>query len=372
MGTSVRLGRILGIPIGLHYTWFIIFTLVTVSLISQFGIIHPHWSHPERWGVALATSLLFFASVLAHELAHSIIAVRRGIPVKGITLFVFGGVAQISREATRPGIELTIAIVGPLSSVILGLVFWAFYILLRPVSEHLATMAQFLFPINIALGVFNMVPGFPLDGGRVLRAIIWGVSHNYRVATRIATIMGQVVAFGLFIGGVVIAVVFGSLLQGMWLALIGWFLQTAATATYRQFRLREGLRDFVARDIMSLDYPTVAPTTTLKELVDNKVLVSGRRSFLVTQEETIQGIVTLHQTKEVPKQEWEVTPVERIMTSVDSLKAVEPWEEACQVLEILDEDKVSQVSVIQNGIVLGLISRENVANFIRTRHELRL
>ncbi|MBI4298591.1 MAG: site-2 protease family protein [Chloroflexi bacterium] len=372
MGTSVRLGRILGIPFGLNYSWFIIFTLVTVSMASQFRVFHPFWSVTERWGVALGTSLLFFLSVVGHELAHSLVATKKGIPVKGITLFVFGGVAQISREATRPATELAIAIVGPLSSIIFGLLFWALFFLLRPVNEHLAAMAEVLFPINIALGVFNMVPGFPLDGGRVLRAAIWGISHNYRVATRIATLLGHAIAIALIIAGVIIAVVFDNFLQGMWLSLIGWFLNTAAIGTHRQHRLREGLRQFVARDIMSLDYPSVTPEDSLRELADNKSLLLGRRIFMVTQDGKIVGIATLEGIKGVPRRKWEVTQVKHIMLPLGTLQAVEVWEEAFRVLEILDEGKTTHVVVIQNGNVIGLISKENIVHFVRTREELRL
>ena len=366
--SSIRLGSLWGIPIGVNYSWFIVFFLITLSLESFFEVEYRQWSDAERWGTALVGSLLFFASVLAHELSHSLVARRRGIPVRGITLFIFGGVSQMAREASSPGAELAIAIVGPLSSIVLGLVFVGLTLTLSgdsPVVAISAVLAQ----VNILLGVFNMVPGFPLDGGRVLRALVWGVSGNFQRATRIATVLGQGMAFLMIAGGVILAFTY-SFATGLWIALIGGFLQMAAGSSARQSRLREALQGFTARDLMGRECPQVLPHSTLKELVEDGILVSGLRCFAVTVAGRVEGIITLSGIKDVPRREWEQTMVHQVMVPLDQLKAVPPEEDAFRVLELMDEADVNQVPVVQDGEVLGLVSRDGVLHFIRLRAEL--
>ncbi|MFQ5860374.1 MAG: site-2 protease family protein [Dehalococcoidia bacterium] len=371
MGASIRLGRVLGIPLGINYSWFIIFALVTFSLLYQFRLLYPAWSLPERWAVAVVTSLLFFGSVLAHELSHSVVAISRGIPVKGITLFVFGGAAQIGREAQTPGVELLIAVVGPFSSIVLGGAFWGLYLLLRPVSDHLAGIALVLAPINVALGVFNMIPGFPLDGGRVFRAVLWKVTRNYRRSTGIAIFAGQMVAALFILGGILIAVRSGSL-QGLWLALIGWFLGSAAGATRRQAQLTEALQGSTARDLMAPDFPAVRSDASLTELVASSLLVPGRRFFLVVQDGRFQGVITLRMLRRVPQAQWPFTSVASAMLPRDQVRYVAPKEEALAVLEILEEAGLHQLPVIDEDMPVGLVTREGLLRRLRVRSELRI
>jgi Zn-dependent protease len=369
MGTSIRLGRILGIPLGLNYSWFLVFILVTFFIAHHFSMEYSHWPPQLRWALAIVTSLLFFASVLAHELAHSVVAVRRGIPVKGITLFVFGGVAQLSREAHKPSAELAMAVVGPIASLFLGGFFWGLAIVLNPYSEHLAAVAAILGPINIALGLFNLVPGFPLDGGRVFRALLWGATGNYHLSTRVAAFTGQGIAFLLIASGIIIAIR-GDLVQGIWLAFIGWFLETAASASYRQLRLMEALRGFTARDLMGGDYPTAPANITLTQLVDSYILPTGRRLFVISRADQALGIVTLKAVKEVPRERWPVTTVDTVMVPLERAIAVSPEEDAHRVLEIMDESDVNQLLVIEGNRLIGLIGRDSIIRFIRTRAEL--
>ncbi|MFH1003355.1 MAG: site-2 protease family protein, partial [Chloroflexota bacterium] len=243
MGRAFNIGRILGIQIRIHYSWFIIFALVTVSLGWQaFPLDYPQWSPLLNWATALVTSLLFFSSVLAHELSHSLVGRANGVPIKSITLFIFGGVAQMTREAARPGAEFKMAVAGPGCSLVLGGLF-ALLGWLVPVGV-VQEMASWLAYINIALAVFNLIPGFPLDGGRVFRSLVWRLSGNYRRATRIATLVGRGVGYLFMLGGLAI-VIFrpGGLdwFSGLWLAFIGWFLENAASASYRQMRQAEAM-----------------------------------------------------------------------------------------------------------------------------------
>ena len=377
IGSSVRVGRIFGIPLEINYSWFIIFALVTVSIGSYLGSPSLRLGH-ERWIIASGTSLLFFSSVVAHELSHSLIAVRRGIPVKKITLFIFGGVAQISREASRPSTELIVAAVGPVSSVFIGFAFWLISLLLKPISSPLSDMAWWLFFINMVLAAFNMIPGFPLDGGRVLRAIIWGLSGNYRLATRSAIIMGQSIGFAMMIGGVL--VFFGldieilrlhiSGIQGVWFVFIGWYLANAATSNYHQLKLREGLRNFLARDIMSLDCPTVDTGTRLSQLANDRILASGIRCFIVEEDRSFRGIVTLRDLRRVPRKQWDSSLVQGVMTPVSKLTTVEPDKEAIEALEIMEEVGESQLVVAQGEVVLGVILLEKVISLIKARRDL--
>ena len=254
MDTSIRLGKILGIPIGVNYSWIFVFILFIFLLARQFSQIHPAWDAPQAWSIALITTILFFLSVLVHELSHSLLAVRKGIPVIGITLFLFGGVSQLSHEARRPMTEFLIAVVGPLTSILLAVVFGVLGFVLssgippwedvlsNPNPTSLEVISLHLAWINMGLGLFNLLPGFPLDGGRILRAVVWGLSGSYWRGTQVAARAGQ------FWGGLIIAtglvwLHFGQTFSGVWFALIGLFLFYAATVSYRQERNRESMKE---------------------------------------------------------------------------------------------------------------------------------
>ncbi len=364
------MGRLFGIPLRLHITWFIIFALVTVSLAeSQFPSQFPQWSPALNWGIGLATSLLFFASVVAHELGHSLVARRYGITVKSITLFVFGGVAQIARDASKPAAEGIIAFVGPLTSVVLGGLFLGLYFWLRHINEPIAALGLWLGRINLVLAVFNLIPGFPLDGGRVFRAIVWGINGNFLRASRIASIVGRGIGYLLMAGGVFWAFRY-DLISGLWMAFIGWFLENAASSSYSQLALRGALDGHEAREMMTQECPTIEPGIDLRSLVDRFVIPGGRRCFVVMDGVGVLGLLTLADVKSVPQKKWDRTTVQQVMTPLSKLRSVGPDEAATRVLEIMDESGVSQVPVIQDGRVLGLIGRDNLARFIRARAEL--
>ncbi|MFQ5925023.1 MAG: site-2 protease family protein [Dehalococcoidia bacterium] len=372
MGRTIQLGKIFGIPFRLDYSWFIIFFIITVTLsLFYFPSSYPLWGPSYYWIVGIATSLLFFASVVAHELAHSAVGIRGGIPVKSITLFIFGGVAHIAREATHPTTELKMAAAGPLSSVALAAIFYGIHWLSSDFSVHLAALALWLAMINALLAAFNMIPGFPLDGGRVLRSIIWLVTSNYVRATRIATMAGYGVSYLFILGGIVIFIIFGLLFNGLWLVFIGWFLNNATRMSYRQTMLREALRGFTARDVMSRDCPLVPGNTTIRELVQGQLMLTTSQCFLVAEGEKVGGLLTLRQIREVPRDYWDITTVGQAMTPVEKLKVVQPSEEAIGILERMDEENLDQIAVVGEGRVLGMILRDNLMRFAHRLSELR-
>jgi Zn-dependent protease len=259
MGSSINLGKLFGIQFQLHFSWFIIFILVTVALV------YPDYSQWLYWVIGIATSLLFFASVVAHELAHSLMGRANNIPIESITLFIFGGVAQMTKEATRPAAELKMAAAGPICSLIIGGFFGLLWLFMPSTIEPITVMILWLAVMNGVLAAFNLIPGFPLDGGRVFRSLLWHFTGSYSRSTRIATRVGQGVGYLFILGGVSIVFLkpFGlSWFDGVWFAFIGWFLASAASASYHQLRWQEALHNLPASEATTLGYPTVPPDTT--------------------------------------------------------------------------------------------------------------
>jgi len=371
---GIPIGKAFGIQLRLHYSWFFIFALVTWALAaSYFPYTYPSWSLSARIAAGLITSVLFFGSVLVHELMHSIVSQRQGVPVQSITLFFLGGVSQITSEPKQPGDEFRMAIVGPLSSLVIGGILLGAYYQWRSVDtfavQFIMAIAYWLGFINVFLGVFNLIPGFPLDGGRVLRSLIWWRSRNLTSATRIASNVGRAVGFILIFIGIWF-VFTGNWFNGIWLALIGWFLESAAVGSYQQLLMQEMLKGHVASEVMSTDCAVVPPDMTIDRLVNGNVLTSGRRCFPVGSGSEIMGLMTLHNVKEVPRDRWTTETVKEAMTPFDKLKWVRPDEELSSVLRILTEDNINQVPVVQDNKIIGMVSRENLLNFVHVRSRL--
>jgi len=371
MGSGFNLGKVFGIQFRLHYTWFIIFFLVIISLSWQvFPLYYPGWSQLLYWGIGIVTSLLFFASVLAHELAHSLVGRANGIPIKSITLFIFGGVAQMTKEAAKASAEFKMAAAGPACSLVIGGLFYLLSLLTQNTIEPVAAMAFYLAQINVILAAFNLIPGFPLDGGRVFRSLVWRFTDNYKRSTRIATRLGQGVAFAFIGGGILMMLLLQQWVGGLWLVFIGWFLYSAASASYRQAQWQEALRGVIASQVMTTYYITVPPNITLTQLVQGYVLPTGQRFFLVADEGGFKGILTLRNIKSVPQSNWDTTQVEKIMVSADQLKVARPEQDALSVVEQMNENDINQVPVVDGGRVIGLITRDNLIRALRTRTEL--
>jgi len=369
MGANIRLGRILGIPLNLNYSWFAIFAIVTVSLGAFYFPDRYNWSTALNWVIAFITSFLFFASVVAHELVHSVISTRMGVPVKGINLFIFGGVSQISAEPTSARNEFIMAGAGPASSIVLGGIFTGLAVGFRHVSEPVYALTYWLAIINFSLGVFNMVPGFPLDGGRVFRSALWGATGDFRRATHIAARTGQGVGYAMIFSGIIMIFV-GFWPSGIWLALIGWFLENAASGSYRASLLKDILAPYKAADVMTQDCSLVPPQLSVQELVDEYILRANRRCLVVADNGHVLGIVTLHDVQSAPRHTWPETRVEQVMTPLEKLHAALPTDSALAVMERMDEEDINQMPVVEAGEVKGMIGRDSLIRFVRTHAEL--
>ncbi|MFC1864802.1 site-2 protease family protein [Chloroflexota bacterium] len=367
---GIPIGKAFGISLRLNYSWFIVFALVTWALsASYFPANYPTWSLAVKIAAGVITSLLFFSSVLAHELMHSLVAQRVGIPVRSITLFILGGVSEITKEPKQPKDELRIAMAGPLTSLVIGAIFWAVWFWLRGMAEFVTAVAFWLGWINIFLAVFNLIPGFPLDGGRVLRSILWLRGGNLRTATRTASNIGRGVGYSFIFGGIWL-IFWGNWFNGLWLVFIGWFLENAAVGSYRQVALRDTLQGHTASEIMTRDCLTVNPELTVEQLVNEYVLASGRRCFPVVVDGRVLGLVTVHNVKAVPRDMWGRKMVREVMTPFDDLKWVQPDEDLSTVLEILTDDDVNQVPVVENHNIIGIVGRDNLLSFVSVRGEL--
>jgi len=370
MKGSLKIGKIFGIPIWINYTWLIIFAFITIVLSMDFFPRYgTNWSQVIYWALGISTSILFFASLLVHELAHSYVCVKKGIPVKSITLFIFGGVARISKEAEKPTSELMMAAAGPLASVALSALFLGIHRFTLGTIEPIAAMSYYLFIVNAMLAVFNMIPGYPLDGGRVFRSILWMITGNFKKATRIALVTGKTIGYLFIAGGVFTILYWTEWVSGMWIAFIGWFLTVAASGSYRQAELRDSLGGMKASDIMIRDYLSISPALTLKQ-VHVYVMHTGRLFFLVTDKDALLGSMTLENFKSVPQELWETTTVGHVMTPAEEMQLIHQEEDAVGVLEKMDDVGISRVVVVdgEEGI-LGLITRDNLIRFAQVRSE---
>ena len=365
------IGRIAGIRIRVDWTWSIIFVLVTVSLaVGYFPVVLPGLSTGVYWGLGIVSSLLLFASVLAHELAHSIVATRQGLPVESITLFVFGGVSQIQDEPRTAADEFRMAIVGPGTSLVLGGIFYGIYLGLLPTSSTAAAVAQYLGVINIALGVFNLLPGFPLDGGRVLRAILWGATGNLRRSTRIASLVGQGFAFLLIFTG--IALLFsGSFLAGIWLAFIGWFLNNAAIASYRELLVRQTLEGVPVRRLMTTDVDRVPENLTIEQVIEQHILSGRQHAYPVTDNSRLVGLICLHDIRQVPKEERATRKVAEAMTPYERLQVVSPDDNLAKAVAKLSRGGYEQLPVVDAPQhLVGLLRRRDIINYLHAQSDL--
>ncbi len=369
MRGSLRLGRIAGIEIGIHYSWLLAFVIITWSLAQGFfPQVYPGWNLITYWVTGILAALLLFVSVLLHELAHSLVAQAKGMPVHSITLFIFGGVSNLTEEAKRPGIEFTVAIVGPLASLVLAGIFWGLAQLISNQESPLAATLNYLALINAILCVFNLLPGFPLDGGRVLRSILWSTTGNLSKATNIAATAGRffgwaLIAFGLF------QLLTGNLLGGVWIAFIGWFLSNAADASRRETTVREHLGGARVKDVFYPGVETVSPDTSVEEVVWGIFRQRRRRAVPICQEGHPVGIVTITDVKELPQEKWRQTPVAEVMTR-EPLHSVTPEDDLNTALKLIAQHDVNQVMVLSQGQCVGLLSRADIVQYLQFSQEL--
>ena len=367
---AFRIGRIFGIEISVHWSWAIIFVLVTWTFASGIlGELFPEWTSSQRWLVGALISLVFFTSILFHELSHSLVARRYGIPVSSITLFVFGGVSNLTKEPEQPGQEFWIAIVGPLTSFLFAGLFGIGYVMLRSVEEGVAGVSLNLAAINAAIGVFNLVPGFPLDGGRVLRSIFWARKHSILEATRTASRVGEFVAY-LMMGAGGVLFFFVDPISGIWFFLIGNFLRSASAASYEQLFVETVLKGVPASAVARQDYTPISPDMKLLELLEEHVLAGHGRCFPVMAGEELLGLVTLSDMRKAPRVDWPTTTVYRVMTPAASIKSVGLRDQLPQVLVLMAEHDINQVPLMEGRWLRGMIHRGDVIRYIQVRQEL--
>lgn len=388
MGRGFHIGRVAGIDVHVDWSLLIIFFLITLSLAGGvFPTWHPEWSAALAWLTAVGASLLFFTSVFLHELSHALVGRAQGIEVNRITLFIFGGMAEMQHEPHAWRAELWMSIVGPLVSLVLGVIFLMLAgLMIGPMEVDaanpqqvfaqlgpIATLLMWVGPINIFLAAFNLVPGFPLDGGRVLRALLWGITGDLRRATQWASRLGQtfawlliVMGFGMMFG--LRMPIFGTgLVSGMWLAFIGWFLHNAALVSYRQLLVRESLEDVPVTRLMQTQFVTVAPDMRLNTLVEEHLMPSGQRAFPVLDNDRFVGLVCLQDIRKVKQDAWRSTAVGDIMTPAEAVAQVAPDEDASDAMSILSQRGVNQLPVVEQGTVRGLLRREDVLAWLSLR-----
>ena len=373
LNNSFRLFTIRGIEVGVHYSWLIIFGLVTWSLSTYVfptvpGV--PRLSTVEYWVLGALTSILLFASVLIHELAHSFVALARGLKANSITLFIFGGVSNLGGEAKEASTEFLVAIVGPLTSFALaGIAFALGSVIHEPRFD---LVISYLFLINLTLGLFNLIPGFPLDGGRVLRAILWTATGNLRRATEWAANVGKLVAYLMFGYAIYLFLVEDSVIGGLWTAAIAWFLHNAASSSVQQMVFETRLRRVRAGDIVRPDETTVPPDMTVAELVDRYILPAARRAIPVAQDGRLIGIVTVSDIANVPPEQRATVTVGEVMGGKERLHTVRADSRVLDAFELLAEHDLEQLPVMDGDRFVGLLTRADVARQLQLREALNV
>jgi Zn-dependent protease/predicted transcriptional regulator len=362
--------RIRGIEVGVHVSWLIVLGLVTWSIAMGFvPQALPGIAPVEAWIIGAISAVLLFASVLLHELAHSFVAISRGLPVHSITLFLFGGVSNLTADPKDPRAEFQIAIVGPLTSFAIAGAALALANL--PLDERIGVIVTYLVIVNALLGAFNLIPGFPLDGGRVFRSIIWRATGSVRRATEIAGSVGQLVGFG-FVAWGILGVFDGDLLGGLWTAAIGLFLQNAAGSSVQQLALEQHLQSVRVRDAFTADDDSATPELTINELIENHILGRKRRAVLVTENGRLVGIVTIGDLQKVPSGGRGRTTLREVMTGLDGLVTTSPSTSLREAADILTRHEFDQLPVVQDGRPIGAITRADIMRELQIREALDL
>lgn len=359
---SLRIATIIGIPVRVHFSWLIIFGLITWSLSTfYFPKVAPELPRLSYWAGGMIASLLLFISVAFHELSHSFIAKKYKLTILSITLFIFGGVASMKGEPPHPKAEFRIAIAGPLSSFILALIFYLLYLLsFGQISEALFL---YLFRLNLVLGIFNLIPGFPMDGGRLVRAFLWQRSKDFFYATRRASMMGQRIAIFFIIFG--LFSLLAGFTGGLWIMLIGWFLHTAAQTSYQQASLEETLKGVKVRDIMVRDVITLSPDVSIDRAVNEYFLRYGYGGFPVVRDGSLLGFLTLKEIKNVPRERWPATTVSNVFLPHNNRWEVSEDDDALKALEIMLSEDTGRLVVLKNGKIEGLITRNGIARYVQ-------
>jgi Zn-dependent protease/predicted transcriptional regulator len=370
-GNAWRLGRLGGIEIRIDTSWVVIALLITYSMYLQFTEAFEQLSQPAAVALGIGSALLFFSSVLAHEMAHAVAARSRGIAVRGITLFLFGGATHAKVESRGPKDELLVSVVGPLTSLVLGgLLIFAGSVGREALTRPIGGGLRYLGFVNLALGVFNLLPGFPLDGGRVLRSIVWRATGNLSRATRVASIAGQVVGYLIVAAGAVL-LLRGAVVGAIWFAAIGWFLAQSARSSYQEVEVRRFLEAVDAEDLMTPDLVSLPTGITVREAVDRYFMRYNHGAFPVESDGHTVGLLTLRGVKRLPQEEWEARSVEESMEPLGEQCSVEASTPMDRVVTKLQEGESGRCLVVRNGDVVGIITSSDIARWLERRRALR-
>ncbi|HUU55105.1 MAG TPA: site-2 protease family protein [Armatimonadota bacterium] len=372
MTRAFRIGRVFGIDIEIDYTWFIIFFIVVIGLSTNWLAKYlPDVSVGLRWLIAALTTILFFASVLLHELSHSVVALRSGIKISGITLFLFGGMSKMTDEPKSPGVEFRMAIAGPLMSLVLAVVFFAAAFLLRsgPGGVVFSTVFRWLGIVNGMLAAFNLLPGFPLDGGRVLRAGLWYWKASLGDATRIASSFGQGIGLMMIVGGIFMFFTAGRF-DFLWLAFIGWFLMQAAQQSYRQLVLRQALSGVPVSSVMTQDLDVVPADITLDQVVQDFIMARNHPAFPVQDGDELLGLLCLNDIRSVPREQWHSMTARQATPPLSEQNTIAPSSDAWDALIRMSSEDCGRLVVIEDGRLRGIVSRTDIMRLMHHRLEL--
>lgn len=368
MTSAPRLGQIFSVRVRLHYTWIMALFLAIAIVVTQFSEAYPLW---QRMLLGLAAGLLFLMSVSIREFILRFLAISKGIPVRRVTLYVFGGTSQLTVEGVLPSLDLLMAVTGLLSNMVIAVVFWGAYLIITKAGNvTFAGLTQWLAFIYFLLTLFHFMPGFPLDGGRALRALLWKTTGNYDRATLIASWVGWGIGFICILGGILLLIVTGQWFTGLLLVLIGWVLMSAASLSRRQAVLHEALRNVTAGEIMSRELPIITRQLNIDQLVRDFIIVKGQHYFIVADGTKLQGVVTLGDIKPITKDRWSSIPVGAIMTPASELKIAHRQQSAASLLVHMDDFGIDYMPVLENDEVVGIVARESLNRLGKTRAEL--
>jgi Zn-dependent protease len=377
MRGSWRVGRINGIEIGIHYTWLLALVVFTWLLgQSYFPATYPGWQTYSYWIAGFLSTFILFISVLIHELAHSLVARARGLPVSSITLFILGGVSNLAAEPEKPGLEFIMAIAGPASSLVLAGIFWGIWYLMGSQMAFAKAIFGYMALANALLAGFNLLPGFPLDGGRVLRSILWKTTGDLLKATNIATMVGRFFAWLFMALGVFLVFGFnvfglGGFLNGLWLVFVGWFLNSAADSSRQEATLREHLTGVLVGRVMEKDVSSVRPDTNIADLVQTAFIQKNKRTIPVTDGDNLVGVVTISDIKGLPQEKWPVTPVSQIMHR-EPIHTVKPEDDLNAAMKLMAQYDLNQIPVLSQGKLVGVLTRADVINYLHLSQELNI
>jgi Zn-dependent protease/predicted transcriptional regulator len=371
-GKRIKLFKLLGFEVRIDLSWIIIAALVTWSLAAGlFPYLYPDLTRETYWLMGVVGALGLFVSIVAHEFCHSLVARRFGMPMKGITLFIFGGVAEMGDEPPTARAEFMMAIVGPLSSMAIGAVFYLIYRFGESAGWNTPVngVIYYIAYINGILAVFNLLPAFPLDGGRVLRSILWGLKDNLRWATRISSAIGAAFGIGLIVLGV-FQFISGNVIGGVWMFLIGLFLKSAAQMSYQQLLVRKALEGESVRRFMNTHPVTVQDSTTIEELVEDYIYKYHYKMFPVMSGDHLVGCITTRQVKEIPRQAWSRETIREVASPCSAENTISPQTDAIKALAMMNQGGISRLLVVENGHLVGLVTLKDLLDFFSLKVEL--